>query len=86
MCELECLVARAEAVRATVASVVPAERIASAMMARLLTLRPPPSTTSSTPKAGQAAQEALFPYFAQFVLEQYTDDIKAYRCGLTASW
>jgi len=21
--------------------------------------------------------------FAQFVLERYTDDIKAYRCGLT---
>lgn len=32
-------------------------------------------------QAGQAAQDALFPYFAQFVLEQYTDDIKAYRWG-----
>ena len=31
---------------------------------------------------GPAAQEALFPYFAQFVLDRYTDDIKAYRWGL----
>ncbi|KAI7846490.1 hypothetical protein COHA_000025 [Chlorella ohadii] len=30
-------------------------------------------------QAGPAAQEALFPLFAQFVLERYTDDIKAYR-------
>ncbi|PRW56167.1 ATP-dependent RNA helicase mitochondrial [Chlorella sorokiniana] len=30
-------------------------------------------------QVGQAAQEALFPYFAQFVLERYMEDIKAYR-------
>lgn len=80
------MVARAEAVQLTVACAVPAERIAGAMGGSPADPPPPPSTTSSTPKAGQAAQEALFPYFAQFVLEQYTDDIKAYRCGLTASW
>ncbi|KAL4443033.1 hypothetical protein ABPG77_008524 [Micractinium sp. CCAP 211/92] len=28
---------------------------------------------------GEASQEALFPYFAQFVLERYMEDIKAYR-------
>jgi ATP-dependent RNA helicase SUPV3L1/SUV3 len=30
-------------------------------------------------RPGDAAQQALFPYFAQFVLERYVDDIKAYR-------
>ena len=28
---------------------------------------------------GEDSQQALFPYFAQFVLERYMADIKAYR-------
>ncbi|KAL4858025.1 DExH-box ATP-dependent RNA helicase DExH18 [Chlorella vulgaris] len=30
-------------------------------------------------QAGESSQQALFPYFAQFVLERYTPEIKAYR-------
>lgn len=33
-----------------------------------------------TLRPGPDAQQALFPYFAQFVLERYVDDITAYRC------
>lgn len=39
------------------------------------------STCRTLLQPGEAAQEALFPYFAQWVLETYTDDIKAYRCA-----
>lgn len=28
---------------------------------------------------GEAAQQALFPYFAEWVLERYRQDIRAYR-------
>ena len=30
---------------------------------------------------GAASNQELFPYFAQFVLERYTQEIKDYRCG-----
>ena len=39
------------------------------------------ATKGSPSMSGEASQEALFPYFAQFVLERYTEDIKAYRCS-----
>ena len=33
---------------------------------------------------GAASNQELFPYFAQFVLERYTQEIKDYRCALAA--
>jgi hypothetical protein len=34
---------------------------------------------------GEASQQALFPYFAQFVLERYTQEIKDFRWAVQAT-
>lgn len=41
---------------------------------------PPPATCPAVAlQEGEAAQQALFPYFAEWVLERYRQDIRAYR-------